>query len=313
MDRDPRAVRAAEAGAVAGAPSADPLYRRGILLVMVAGVFWSLGGILVRWVEAADGWQILFYRSTALALTLFCLLALRYRGRVLAHYKAAGWTAVVGGLCLGMGFTGWIFALLNTTVANGVFILGAAPLATAVLAWIILKERVAAATWIAMAFAVAGIGVMVHGGIQAGALFGNAMALLAMLGFSGFAVAIRAGRAGDMLPAVCYAGVFAAIGSGIMAGDFAISARDIAICVAMGAVQIGFGLILFVTGSRHLPAAEIALLSLTEVILAPVWVWVGVGEVPSASTLAGGAIVLAAIAGRALAGLRRRPPPVGAV
>lgn len=313
MDQGPRLARAAEAGAIGAPPAAEPLYRRGIALVMLAGVFWSLGGILVRWVEAADGWQILFYRSTALAATLFCLLALRHRRRVLAHYRAAGWTAVVGGLCLGTGFTGWIFALLNTTVANGVFILGAAPLATAVLAWILLRERVAGATWISMAFAIVGIGVMVHGGIRAGALFGNLMALLAMLGFSGFAVAIRAGRAGDMLPTVCYAGLFAAIGAGLMAGDFAVSAGDLAICVAMGSLQIGFGLILFVTGSRHLPAAEIALLSLTEVILAPVWVWVGVGEVPSASTLLGGGIVLAAIAGRAALGLRRRPPPLGAV
>ncbi len=84
-------------------------------------------------------------------------------------------------------------------------------------------------------------------------------------------------------------------------------------CAAMGVVQLGVGLTLFVTGSRHVPAAELALLSLTEVILGPIIVWVGIDEVPGSFTLAGGAIVLAAIAGHALSGIRRKPPPIGAV
>jgi len=98
-----------------------------------------------------------------------------------------------------------------------------------------------------------------------------------------------------------------------MAGDLVVPPSDLSICLAMGALQIGAGLTLFTIGSRHVPAAELALLSLTEVILAPIWVWVGVGEVPSATTLLGGFAVLAAIAGQALTGLRRKPPPLGAV
>ncbi len=318
MERErPKPLRAAEAGgaaaAEAGAPARNPAYLRGMFLVMLAGVFWSLGGLLVRLVEVAGAWQILFYRSSSLAVTIFCVLLLRYRGAVFKRIRAAGLPAVAGGLCLSFGFTGWIFALVNTTVANGVFILSAAPLAAALLAWVILKEPIGRATWLAMIAAVAGVGVMVIGGIGAGLLFGNLMAMVAMLGFSGFAVALRWGRAGDMLPAVLWAGFFAAVMAAWQSGDLAIPARDLSICIVMGAGQIGLGLVCFTRGSRVIPAAELALLSLTEVVLAPVWVWLALAEMPSATTLLGGAIVLAAVAGRALAGLRRRPPPIGAV
>jgi len=94
---------------------------------------------------------------------------------------------------------------------------------------------------------------------------------------------------------------------------YAVASGAYDLCLAMGVVQIGVGLALFTMGSRHVPAAELALLSMTEVILAPLWVWFGMGEVPTATTLLGGLVVLGAIAGRALTGLRRKPPPFGAV
>ncbi len=318
MTRGPQSYRSVEAGgagaaAAAAAITRDPLYLRGVVLVMIAGTFWSLGGISVRLIESAGPWQILTFRSLALVATLGVVLFVRYRGRVFAQFRLAGWPAVVGGLGLSAGFCGWIFALTSTTVANAVFILAAAPFASALLARVVLKETVRGATWIAMAAALVGIGVMVAGGIRAGALFGNLMALMAMAGFSVFAVALRKGRGGDMLPAVFWAGVFAALVSAVMAGDLSITGRDLGLCVFMGVGQIGIGLMLFTLGSRHVPAAELALLSLTEVVFSPIWVWLGVGEVPSLPTLIGGAIVLAAIAGRALSGLRRKLPPLGAV
>jgi drug/metabolite transporter (DMT)-like permease len=294
MEQRPHAARGAETGAATAAavlPARDPLYLRGVVMVMIAGSFWSLGGILYRLIEAAGPWQVLAYRSSALTVTLGLVLLVRYRGRVFAQFRLAGWPAVIGGACLAVGFTGWIFAL----------------------AWIVLREAVGAATWAAMVVALIGIGVMVAGGSRSGALFGNFMALMAMTGFSGFAVALRVGRGGDMLPAAFWAGLFAAVFAATMAGDLAVSGRDFAIGAVMGVVQIGFGMMLFTAGSRHVPAAELALLSLTEVILSPIWVWLWVGEIPSLATLAGGAIVLAAIVGRASSGLRRKPPPFGSI
>ena len=297
----------------AAAAARDPRYARGIVLVMLAGCFWSLGGILVRLVEQAGGWQILMVRSVTLSLTLFCVLAFRHRGGVWAEFRKAGLAALIGGLCLGVAFSGFVFALLNTTVANTVFIMCASPFFTAPLAWLVLGERVRRATWIAMAFAIAGVGVMVADGIGTGALFGNMIAIVSAVAFAGFAVSLRAGRDVDMLPLICLAGVFTAIASAGLSENFVYTPRDLALCVVMGVVQIGIGMTLFTLGSRHVPATELTLLALTEVVLAPLWVWLALDEVPTALTLAGGAIVLAAIIGQALSRPRRKPPPIGAV
>ena len=164
-----------------------------------------------------------------------------------------------------------------------------------------------------MVLAIAGVAVMVGGGIGAGALTGNLMALLSVVGFAGFAVAMRWGRRTDMLALVCLAGVFTAVVAGAMADGYAYSGRDLGVCIFMGVVQVGAGMMLFTMGSRHVPAAELALLMLTEVVLGPIWVWLLLGEVPRLVTLAGGAVVLAAIIGHALTGIRRKPPPLAAL
>ena len=155
-----------------------------------------------------------------------------------------------------------------------------------------------------------GVGVMVGEGIAVGALFGTLTALATALCFAGFAVAIRRGRTVDMLPAVCISGVATMLVAGFAtAGDgagLAVSAPDLVLCTILGAVQLGGGLILLTIGSRHVPAAELTLLSLTEVVLGPIWVLAAFGEVPSGPTIVGGAILLIAIAGQALASMRRR-------
>ena len=295
------------------AATRDPLYARGIVLVMLAGCFWSLGGLLVRLIEEAGGWQILLVRSITLSLMLFCVLALRHRRNIWSEFRKAGRAAVIGGLCLGVAFSGFVFALLNTTVANTMFIMCASPFFTAPLAWLVLGERVRRATRIAMVFAIAGVGVMVADGIGTGALFGNAVAIVSTIAFAGFAVSLRWGRNVDMLPLICLAGVFTAIASAGLSESFVYTPRDLALCVVMGVVQIGTGMMLFTLGSRHLPATELALLSLTEVVLAPIWVWLALDEVPTALTLVGGAIVLAALVGQAVSRPRRKPPPIAAV
>jgi drug/metabolite transporter (DMT)-like permease len=290
----------------------DLAWRRGVLMVMAAGTIWSLAGPLVRSIEAAGAWQILFVRSAAVVATVLAILLWRYGGDVVAEIRRAGWLAVLAGLLLGMAFCGFIFSVLDTTVANAVFVLSASPLLAALLGWLLLGETVRRATWVAMLVAMVGVGVMVGGGIGAGAWFGNVMALFAMAGFAGFAVAVRSGRSGDMLPAVMWAGVLSALVAAVMAPDLSISARDVTLSSAMGAA-VTAGMLLFTVGSRWVPSAELALLSLTEVVLGPIWVWLAFAEVPSVETLLGGALVLAAMAGRALSGIRRRTPPFGAV
>jgi DME family drug/metabolite transporter len=287
-------------------------WRRGVLMVMAAGTIWSLAGPLVRSMEAAGAWQILFFRSAAVALSVLAVLLWRYRGDCLQQIRRAGGFAVLAGLLLGTAFCGFIFSLMHTTVANAVFVLSASPLLTAVLGWLLLGEAVRRGTWVAMAVALIGVGVMVGGGIHAGAWFGNLMALLTMAGSAGFMVAVRRGRHGDMLPAVLWAGLLSALVAGAMAPDLVVSPRDITLSAATG-LAITAGMLLFTVGARTVPSAELALLALTEVVLGPVWVWLAFAEVPSLETLLGGGLVLAAIVGRALSGIRRRTAPFGAV
>ncbi len=298
-------------------PVRDPHYFRGVALVVLAGGLMSIGGIGVRLIESAGAWQILFYRSLALIATLLVVLATRNRGGPLGAFRAAGLPAMVAGLSLSFAFCGFIFSLSYTTVANTLFVLAAAPFLATVLGLLVLGEAVRRATWLAMAVAFAGIGAMVWEGFARGNHLGDVTALLAALGFAGFTVALRWGKTRDMQPAVCWAALLTAVAAGVAiplsGGGFAITARDLGLCAIMGAVQIGAGLLVYTAGSRHLPAAELALLALTEVALGPIWVWLGIGETPSLATLLGGAIVLGAIIGNALSGLRRWRPPIGTV
>ncbi len=289
-------------------------YLTGVMLVLLAGAFWSTMGLGIRSIEAANVWQILFYRSCALGLFLFALITLRSGYRPLGTIRRAGLAGVIGGIGLVFAFAGGIYAIQTTTVANAMFLFAAAPFLAAVLGWILLRESVRPGTWIAMLVAIAGILIMVLNGIAAGRLIGNLTALLSATGFAVFTIALRWGKLEDMLPAVFLAGVFAAATGALVclfAGfGFQISAQDLAIALALGVFQVGAGLAIYTLGSKVVPAAELALLSMSEVLLAPLWVWLFLGETASLYTLAGGGILMLAIAGNAISGLRRKPVPV---
>ena len=289
-------------------------YRQGVFLVLLAGVFWSTMGLGVRFMEVANVWQILFYRSWALSPFLFLVIALRSGGRPLPVIRKVGPAGVVGGLGLVLAFAGGIFALQSTTVANAMFLFAAAPFFAALLGWFILREGIRSATWIAMAVAVIGISVMVWEGISLGQMSGNLAALLSALGFAVFTIALRWRKLDDMMPTVFLAGIFTIITSGIVcysAGyTLDIPLNDILISLSMGVFQVGAGLTIYTIGSKSVPAAELTLLSMTEVVLGPFWVWIVLGEVASLYTLLGGTVLLAAIAGNALSGLRRKPTPI---
>jgi DME family drug/metabolite transporter len=289
-------------------------YLNGVLLVLLAGLFWSTIGLGIRSIEQANVWQILLYRSFSLAAFLFITIALRSGFRPLQTIRRVGMAGVIGGLGLVVAFTGGIYAIQTTTVANAMFLFASAPFITALLAWVILRETVRRATWIAAAFACVGIGVMVFDGFSIGQMSGNISALISALGFAIFAIALRWGKLEDMLPAVFLGGVFAfAVGimfCGLRGDAFVLSTQDTLIALSMGIFQVGAGLAVFTIGSKVVPAAELALLSMTEVLLGPLWVWYFLGETVSFTTLLGGGILMLAIAGNALSGLRRKPVPV---
>jgi drug/metabolite transporter (DMT)-like permease len=287
---------------------------RGVVLVLMAGVIWSSIGVGVRSIEQANVWQILFYRSLAMSLFLFILISLRSRYRPVQRIRQAGFPGVIGGAVLVVAFAGGIHAIQTTTVANAMFLFAAAPFIAAVLGLIVLGERVRRATWIAMVFAFLGVFLMVMQGVSTGRLEGNIAALLSAVGFAMFTIVLRWKKLQDMLPAIFIAGLLAMVVSSsisiVQGYGLSIPARDVLISLALGVFQVGLGLAAYTTGSRVVPAAELALLAMTEVLLAPLWVWLFFGETASPYTLMGGGVLLIAIAGNALSGLRHKTLPV---
>ncbi len=280
-------------------------YRLGLVYMFAAMLFTSIAGIVLRLVEEADGWQVLFYRSGSLVLTLVPFIAWRYGARTGRAFLAIGRAGLFAALSLAAAFSIFIFALLETTVANVVFTIGLTPLIAALFAWIVLRETLAPATWAAMLVALAGIGLMFGDGLAHGTLLGNAFALGCALCYAAALVAMRKGRAVDMIPAVCLAGVLATLVAWLAAPDLGVSGRDLGLAVTLGVVQLGFQYILLTFAIRHVPAAEVALIGRASLVLAPIWVWLGVGEVPSGLTLAGGAVVFAAITSHGVLAIRR--------
>lgn len=279
-------------------------YGLGAALVIVGGLFLSTSGILLRNLEAANGWQILFYRGFAFTATLLLLLLLRYRTGIGAAFHAIGrpglWAAVV----LGLGSICYVFAILWTTVANAVFIIGSAPLATALVGWLVLGERTSRFGIAAMLVSLGGIGLMFADGLLEGRWLGNLAAFGVVASFVVFLMIIRGRRGVDMLPATCLSGVVMGGVAALFVDSFVLSERDLAIAIIMGCLQFGVGFWCFTVASRYILASEVALFALSESILAPIWVWVGVGEQPSLLTLAGSSIVLASVGAYCISGIR---------
>ena len=289
--------------------------RRGLIFVFMAGVLWSTVGLGIRLIDEATVWQILLYRSISLSLFLAMVIYLRSHGNFLKVVKAAGLPGCIAGLSLVGAYSGGIYGIQSTSVANAMLLFAAAPFMAAMLGWIFLRERVRKATWVAILFAILGIGIMVQDKTQSGAaLLGNLSALGGAFGFAVFSVALRWGRSGDMLPAVFLSGIFAIFITSTICFfnglSFRISVNDTSISMGMGVFQVGAGLVLYTLGSKTLPAAELTLLSLAEVLLGPLWVYLFLNEVATLNTLLGGLVLLLAIAGNAISGARRKPPPI---
>ena len=291
-----------------------PTYRYGVVLVLLAGFCWSSMGIGIRLIEVANAWQILFYRSLALVPFLFLIITARSGGKPIAVIRKCGAAGIIGALALVTAFFGGIFSVQATTVANAMFLFAAAPFMAALLGLFILRERIRTATWWAMILAMIGIVIMVWHGISMGRLSGNIAALIAALGFAVFTIALRWRKMDDMMPTVLLAGIFAIFVSGAvchLAGySFLLPAQDILIAALLGVFQVGAGMVIYTIGSKAVPAAELALLAMTEVVLGPLWVWIFLDETASTNTLLGGAVIMAAIAGNALSGLRHKPTPI---
>ncbi len=279
-------------------------------LMVVSSIFISFGGLVMRSMEAADTWQINFYRALALMTVILLILLFQYRRGTLGRIRNVGKPGLIGGLLLSVAGIAFLQSLTYTTVANTLFTLSAIPFITAGLAWLFLKERLQRTTLITMIVAACGIFVMLAEGFGIGSAYGNFMALITALGFSSFAVIVRHNRQIDMLPTLLVSGAIIACLSLLMRlDDLGISLHDFLLCLLWGGVLSGLANWLFIIASRHLIAAEVTLFMLLEFALGPVWVWLFVGESPTLWTLLGGLLVIGAVTLRALIELRRATWP----
>ena len=274
-------------------------YASGVGLVFLAGVVWSVQGLLIRQIADAGPWVILFWRSAGMVPVLLIWIWAGSGGRPLQQIRAVGWPGLIGGMGLVAAFAGAIYSFQTTSVANAVLLFTASPFFAALLGRVLLGEAVSPLTWAAIGLAVLGVGVMVGGGIAGGTMIGNVAALLSALGFAIFSVALRWRHLANMLPAILLGGVLAmaagAVASGLLGQTLLVPARDIAIAAGMGAVTLAGGLILYTIGSRAVPAAQATLISLVEVLLAPIWALAFLGETVTPGTLLGGIVLLAAV------------------
>ncbi len=278
-------------------------------MVFCAGLFWSTQGLAIRLIEGSDAWQILFYRSVSLSVFLLIAVFFQYGRGTIGALRSTGIPGVVGAVCLVFAYAFGILAMQQTTIADAVLLFATAPFFAAVLGWLFLTEKVQRSTWIAIGLAMAGIVVMQGGAIASGNALGNLYAVGSALCFALFTLVLRWRKHGDMVPTVLLSGLFAtvicfgistALGTGL-----SVPTNDILVASLMGVFQTGAGLVLYTIGARTVPAVQLALLPLIEVVLSPIWVAVVIGEIPTAIVLIGGLLVGIAIIGDALLTARR--------
>ena len=291
-------------------PGSDPDRGRvtGRLWVLSAGLCMSLGGPIIRLADDSTPWQFLFYRSLGAAAIILVYFFVTRRP-VLELVRSAGVNGLVGGLGLAVAFTGYVWGVMHSTVANALFLISASPLVAAFLGWMVLRERVARSMWFAMFGVIVGVTIMIGEGLAEADLLGDLAALASAVGFAVFSVAIRRGRDTDMSPTILIGAAITTAFSAVMAAaggtGLAAPMMDVGLAAAYGVLVIGAGIFMLTIGARNVPAAELLVLSLTEVVFASIWVWLAFGEVPSVLTLVGGLIILGSIGGQAVVGMRR--------
>lgn len=272
-------------------------FRLGILLVAGAALTWSFGGTIARFISVEDSWTIVCWRAGFSAGFLMLFMLLRDGPReTAAMFRNMGLAGLGVACCFGIASSSFVVALQHTTVANILLIQAAAPLFAAMMAWIIFGEKVNAATGIAIAVVICGVGIMVSSSFS-GKLspLGDGLALLITVMFSIAIVITRHSPHVRMTPAVCLGTGMACAAAFFLSGSLAVSQADLFWLFLFGAVNLGMGLAMFVTGVRLVPAALAALVSTLEPVVGPVWVWLIHAEVPGTRTLIGGAIVFVAL------------------
>ncbi len=250
--------------------------------------------LLIRLVSA-DAFTLTFWRGVLYALGMSAAVVVFYRRRTAEQFMALGRAGLLLGVIFGIGKVTFIVSITNTTAANTLFIVSTSPLFAAVVAWLLMREPVSRNTWLAMGFALLGIGVIASEGLDRGSVIGNVAALLTALVLGTSFALTRRYRERNVIPAMALSGVISALLVFPLASPLSVVASDVAALAAMGLVVLPLSFSLIFIGPRYIPAPEVSLVLLLEAVLGPYWVWLALGEEPGSRTLIGGTIVLATL------------------
>ena len=259
----------------------------------LAAVAWSTAGVLQRQVTVDTPTQV-FGRAVFAGAALLAYVAVVDRGRVIQAFRSVGVAGIAVALCVATASGSFIAALNHTSVARVLFILAVSPVLAALLARVTLGEPITRRTVVAMALALAGITLML-GAPGEGNLAGDGFSFVTALAFALMIVITRWRQDVSMAPATCVSQAILVAVFLPFASPGAIGGDDAAWLAALGIGQIGLGFALLTVGARLIPAAQVGLITLLEVVLGPVWVWLALDERPTTLTLVGGAIVIVAI------------------
>ena len=274
-----------------------------MFFVLLAGLIWSFGPLVVRNMDNAElvPWQYSLIRGTAIFIILNLYLFLTEGSKFTNNYNKIGLSGIIGGISLGVANLTFILSLTSTSAAVTLLMLGALPFLAAIIAYIFLNEKISKTTFIAIIIAAAGIIFMCFDSIQTGTLFGLVNGLISSLGFAVFTVTLRWKKNTPKLTTVSIAGIFAAIISLLVifynGSNVLMSLKNTSLSSLHGFIVCS-ALILYSSKSKYLPAADLTLLSLTEILGGIFWVWLplfGINEVPNNNTIIGGVIITLAI------------------
>ena len=274
-----------------------------IPVVLLAGIIWSFGPYVVRHMDQPNlfAWQYLFTRGLVIFFLLNIYLFFEEGKKFYKNYLKIGISGIIGGIGLGCAMIAFIWSITNTTAAITLLCLASMPFITALLGFLFLKEKISFSVWIAIIIATFGVGVMSFESVTIGSITGLLFGLTSALGFSIFSVTLRWRKETPKFTTVAFAGLFCCLFSFIIIVsndlNFLSSSKNSSL-FALHGTFVSLGMILYSTGSKYLPAAELTLLSLLEVIGGIFWVWVpilGINEIPSNNTIIGGFLIFVAI------------------
>ncbi len=269
---------------------------KGLLITFTAVVILSPDALLVRLIHC-DVWTLLFWRCLLTGSMQALFLAVIYRRQFLQSFRNIGRIGLISAGIVTTGSFFFVNALRHTAAANALIILAATPLFSSLLSWLFLRDKIARRTWIAITICFGGILLIFSGSLRSGLLFGDLLALGATLMWASNLVVLRKGKAVNMVPANLL-GNLMVVPITLLAGaqPLSVSPTDMTYLIILGGIVLPVSFTLITMGPRYLPAPEVSLILLTETILGPIWVWLAINEVPQATTLVAGALIISTLA-----------------